>query len=288
MERLSLNSIINYNLQPNSSHFVWARTVYKKETKTLHVIQSGVTCKDYLMDTYIRPWEAMSYPHINHEGQAYLNTPWLAINIPLNNEMAKKRILKFQEWETKQKASVSQFYHDVEKSRQLGQVYYVNFDPQWQVNHAVLSAYFSVMRIYLSGGNLRDIFKSDSRNAICNERNYILQRQTTPYIFDFYMYALKNLYRHSKKIKTPTIYGTQYITHGGSGIFFYTNCVCYDLQYQRLENRNLQWAFAYAKKDENKSNYWAQVYKLYYAYMKRKEKRDNVKMQSLQQKTNRA
>jgi len=54
-----------------------------------------------------------TYPQYSTEVN---ESTWIIINLPQTKADAEKHIKAFQNWELKQKASVSQFYHDINLS----------------------------------------------------------------------------------------------------------------------------------------------------------------------------
>ena len=257
--------------------YLWARAGYDPTTQVVYQIQNAVSCKDHLVDTFLRP--ALSYGYVPSRYSTEVNeSTWLIINLPQTKADAEKRIKKFQNWELKQKASVSQFYHDVNLSVRTGkgQVYWINYDPQWKVNCAVISAYLSIMRIFLSGLDMKRVFDYKSP-YVCNEVNYMKAHYTRPIYIDFIKYSFKNLYRLSKKVTSPTKEATLWIVHGGSGIFNYINNLHANFYYNTV---TLEAIKGYYKSLTD--NYWTQIWEKYFMYLKRKEQR-RVKMQGLQQ-----
>ncbi len=255
----------------------WARAGYNPITQVVNQIQNTVSCKDHLVDTFIKPESSYGYSPTSYSTEVKEST-WLIINLPQTKADAEKHIKAFQDWELKQKASVSQFYHDVNLSVRTGkgQVYWINYDPQWKVNCAVISTYLSIMRIFLSGLDMKRVFDYNSP-YVCNEVSYMKAHYTRPIYIDFIKYAFKNLYRLSKKVQAPTKEATEWVAHGGSGIFYYIN----NLHYY-LYNKTLTLEVV---KDYYKSltgNYWTLIWDEYFMYLDRKEKR-RVKMQGLQQ-----
>ena len=257
--------------------YLWARAGYDPTTQVVYQIQTAVSCKDHLVDTFLKPASSYGYLPSQYSTEVKEST-WLIIHLPQTKADAEKHIKKFQNWELKQKASVSQFYHDVNLSVRTGkgQVYWINYDPQWKVNYAVISAYFSIMRIFLSGLDMKRVFDYNSP-SVCNEVNYIKTHYTRPIYIDFIKYSFKNLYRLSKKITSDTKEATRWISHGGSGIF----CYIINLHTYLFNNTvTLEAVKGYYK--SLSGNYWTLIWDEYFMYLKRKEQR-RVKMQGLQQ-----
>jgi hypothetical protein len=157
-----------------------------------------------------------------------------------------------------------------------GQVYWVNYDPQWATNCAVISAYFSIMRIFLSGLDMKQVFDYNSP-CVCNEVSYIKAHYTRQIYIDFIKYSFKNLYRLSKKVTPPTKEATIWISHGGSGIFYYINNL-----HSALYNKTLTLEAVKGYYKSLTDNYWTLIWDEYFMYLNRKEQR-RVKMQGLQQ-----
>ena len=277
MERITPKNFKTKNDFIEYTYYQWARAGYDPFTQVVYQIQNVVTCKDHLVDTFLKP--ASSYGYNPKDNSATVSeSTWLVINLPHTKADAEKHIKKFQNWELKQKASVSQFYHDINLSNLAGkgQVYWVNYDPQWRVNYAVISAYFSIMRIFLSGLDMKRVFDYNSPN-LCNEVGYMKAHYTRQIYIDFIKYAFKNLYRLSKKVQAPTKKATRWVAHGGSGIFYYINHLHTYLYPKTLTLEKI--------KDQYKSltgNYWTLIWDEYFKYLTRKEQR-RVKMQGLQQ-----
>ena len=257
--------------------YLWARAGYNPTTQVVYQIQNVVACKDHLVDTFLKPESSYGYSPRNYPTEVNEST-WLVINLPHTKADAEKHIRAFQDWELKQKASVSQFYHDVNLSVRTGkgQVYWINYDPQWKVNCAVISAYFSIMRIFLSGLDMKRVFDYNSP-SVCNEVNYIKTHYTRPIYIDFIKYSFKNLYRLSKKVVSPTKEATKWINHGGSGIFNYISTL-----HSFFYNNTLTLEAVKGYYKSLSGNYWTQILEKYFMYLKRKEQR-RVKMQGLQQ-----
>ena len=277
MERITPKNFKTKNGFVGYTYYQWARAGYDPITQVVSQIQSAVYCKDHLVDTFLKPASSHGYLPSLYSTEVKEST-WIIVNLPQTKADAEKRIKKFQNWELKQKASVSQFYHDVNLSVKAGkgQVYWINYDPQWKVNCAVISAYLSIMRIFLSGLDMKRVFDYNSPN-LCNEVSYMKAHYTRQIYIDFIKYAFKNLYRLSKKVQAPTKEATIWVTHGGSGIFYYINNLHANLYSKTLTLE--------AVKDYYKSltgNYWTLIWDEYFKYLTRKEQR-RVKMQGLQQ-----
>ena len=277
MERITPKNFEAKNGFIGCTSYLWARAGYDPITQVVSQIQSTVSCKDHLVDTFLKPSSSYGYLPSEYSTEVKEST-WLIINLPQTKADAEKHIKAFQNWELKQKASVSQFYHDVSLSVSggKGQVYWINYDPQWATNCAVISAYLSIMRIFLTGLDLKLVFDYNSPH-VCNEVNYIKSHYTRPIYIDFIKYAFKNLYRLSKKVVPPTKEATGWITHGGSGIFFYINNLHANFYSKTV---TLEAVKGYYK--SLTGNYWTLIWDEYFMYLKRKEQR-RVKMQGLQQ-----
>ena len=277
MERITPKNFKTKNDFTGWISYQWARAGYDPITQVVYQIQNVVTCKDHLVDTFLRPTSSYGYLPSQYSTEVKEST-WIIINLPHTKADAEKHIKAFQKWELKQKASVSQFYHDVNLSVRTGkgQVYWINYDPQWKVNCAVISAYFSIMRIFLSGLDMKRVFDYNSP-YVCSEVSYIKAHHTRPIYIDFIKYAFKNLYRLSKKVVPPTKEATKWINHGGSGIFYYINSLHANFYSKIL---TLEAIKGYYK--SLTGNYWTLIWDEYFMYLDRKEKR-RVKMQGLQQ-----
>ena len=130
MERITPKNFISTTIVGSYS-FTWARAGYNPITQVVSQIQATVACKDHLVDTFLKP--ALSYGYVPSDYSTEVNeSTWIVINLPQTKADAEKHIKAFQNWELKQKASVSQFYHDVNLSVRTGkgQVYWINYDPQ--------------------------------------------------------------------------------------------------------------------------------------------------------------
>ena len=106
------------------TYYQWARAGYDPTTQVVSQIQSTVSCKDHLVDTFLKP--ALSYGYDpNTFSTEIKESTWIIVNLPQTKANAEKHIRAFQDWELKQKASVSQFYHDISLSARngKGQVY---------------------------------------------------------------------------------------------------------------------------------------------------------------------
>ena len=274
MERITPKNFIS-TIIVSSSYFSWARAGYDPITQVVSQIQSTVSCKDHLVDTFLKPEVASGYLPSQYSTEVKEST-WIIVNLPQTKADAEKRIKAFQNWELKQKASVSQFYHDVKLSETHYQVYWVNYDPQWKVNCAVISAYFSIMRIFLSGLDMKRVFDYNAP-YVCNEVSYMKAHYTRQIYIDFIKYAFKNLYRLSKKVQAHTKEATRWISHGGSGIFYYINNLHANFYSKTV---TLEAIKGYYKSLTD--NYWTLIWDEYFMYLKRKEQR-RVKMQGLQQ-----
>ena len=275
MERITPKNFKTKNDFTGWNSYQWARAGYDHITQVVYQIQNVVTCKDHLVDTFLKPASSYGYLPSQYSTEVKEST-WLCINLPQTKADAEKHIKAFQDWELKQKASVSQFYHDVKLSRTHYQVYWINYDPQWATNCAVISAYLSIMRIFLSGSDMKRCFDYNSP-SVCSDINYIKAYYTRQIYIDFIKYSFKNLYRLSKKITSDTKEATRWVSHGGSGIFFYINNL-----HTNFYNKILTLE---AVKDYSKffkGNYWTLIWDEYFKYLTRKEQR-RVKMQGLQQ-----
>ena len=277
MERITPKNFKTKNDFTGCAYYQWARAGYDPITQVVYQIQKTVSCKDHLVDTFLKPASSYGYLPSQYSTEVKEST-WIIVNLPQTKADAEKHIKKFQNWELKQKASVSQFYHDVNLSVRTGkgQVYWINYDPQWATNCAVISAYLSIMRIFLSGLDMKRVFDYNSP-YVCNEVSYIKAHYTRQIYIDFIKYSIKNLYRLSKKVTPPTKEATRWVSHGGSGIFYYISNL-----HTHLFNKTLTLE---AVKDYYKSladNYWTLIWDEYFKYLTRKEQR-RVKMQGLQQ-----
>ena len=277
MERITPKNFKTKNDFTKCLYYQWARAGYDPITQVVYQIQNTVSCKDHIVDTFLKPASSYGYLPSQYSTEVKEST-WLVINLPHTKADAEKHIKKFQNWELKQKASVSQFYHDVNLSVRTGkgQVYWINYDPQWKVNCAVISAYFSIMRIFLSGLDMKRVFDYNSPN-LCNEVSYIKAHSTRQIYIDFIKYAFKNLYRLSKKVQAPTKEATKWVNHGGSGIFYYINNL-----HTNFYNKILTLEAVKGYYKSLTGNYWTLIWDEYFKYLTRKEQR-RVKMQGLQQ-----
>lgn len=278
MERITPKNFEAKNDFTGRAYYQWARAGYDPTTQVVSQIQDTVSCKDHLVDTFLRPASSYGYVPSQYSTEVKEST-WIIVNLPHTKADAEKHIKKFQNWELKQKASVSQFYHDISLSVRgggEGQVYWINYDPQWKVNCAVISAYLSIMRIFLSGLDMKRVFDYNSPN-LCNEVSYMKAHYTRPIYIDFIKYAFKNLYRLSKKVVPHTKEATRWIYHGGSGIFYYISTLHTYLYPKTLTLKAIK---GYYKSLTD--NYWTLIWDEYFMYLKRKEQR-RVKMQGLQQ-----
>ena len=277
MERITPKNFKTKNDFTGWNSYQWARAGYDPITQVVYQIQDAVSCKDHLVDTFLKPASSYGYLPGNYSTKVKEST-WIIINIPQTKDDAEKHIKAFQNWELKQKASVSQFYHDISLSVRdgKGQVYWVNYDPQWRVNYAVISAYFSIMRIFLTGLDLKLVFDYNSP-YVCNEVSYIKSHYTRQIYIDFIKYSFKNLYRLSKKVVPPTKEATLWIVHGGSGIFYYMSNL-----HGAFYNKTLTLEAIKGYYKSLTGNYWTLIWDEYFMYLKRKEQR-RVKMQGLQQ-----
>ena len=277
MERITPKNFKTKNDFTGWTSYQWARAGYDPTTQVVYQIQNTVSCKDHLVDTFLKPASSYGYLPSQYSTEVKEST-WIIVNLPQTKADAEKHIKKFQNWELKQKASVSQFYHDISLSAPAGkrQVYWINYDPQWATNCAVISAYLSIMRIFLSGLDMKRVFDYNSP-YVCNEVSYIKSHYTRPIYIDFIKYAFKNLYRLSKKVTSPTKEATEWINHGGSGIFNYISTL-HTFFYNNTVT--LEAVKGYYK--SLSGNYWTQILEKYFMYLKRKEQR-RVKMQGLQQ-----
>ena len=277
MERITPKNFKTKNDFIGYIYYQWARAGYDPITQVVYQIQDVVSCKDHLVDTFLKPASSYGYSPSEYSTEVKEST-WLVINLPQTKADAEKHIKAFQNWELKQKASVSQFYHDVNLSVRTGkgQVYWINYDPQWKVNYAVISAYLSIMRIFLSGLDMKRVFDYNSP-SVCSEVSYIKAHHTRPIYIDFIKYAFKNLYRLSKKVVPPTKEATRWINHGGSGIFNYINTL-----HSFFYNNTLTLEAVKGQYKSFTGNYWTLIWDEYFKYLTRKEQR-RVKMQGLQQ-----
>lgn len=277
MERITPKNFKTKDDFTGFTSYLWARAGYDPITQVVYQIQNVITCKDHLVDTFLKPLSSYGYLPSKYPKKVNEST-WLIINLPQTKDDAEKHIKAFQNWELKQKASVSQFYHDISLSVRdgKGQVYWVNYDPQWRVNCAVISAYLSIMRIFLTGLDLKQVFDYNS-HTVCNEVTYIKSHYTRQIYIDFIKYSFKNLYRLSKKVVPPTKEATRWISHGGSGIFYYINIL-----HTYLFNKTLTLEAVKGYYKSLTDNYWTLIWDEYFKYLTRKEQR-RVKMQGLQQ-----
>ena len=277
MERITPKNFKTKNDFTRWTSYQWARAGYDPITQVVYQIQDTVSCKDHLVDTFLKPLSSYGYLPSKYSTEVKEST-WLIINLPQTKADAEKHIKAFQNWELKQKASISQFYHDISLSVRdgKGQVYWVNYDPQWATNCAVISAYLSIMRIFLTGLDLKLVFDYNSPH-VCNEVNYIKSHCTRQIYIDFIKYSFKNLYRLSKKVVPHTKEATLWIAHGGSGIFYYINIL-----HTYFYNKTLTLEAVKGYYKDLAGNYWTLIWDEYFMYLKRKEQR-RVKMQGLQQ-----
>ena len=112
MERITPKNFKTKNCFIEGFYYLWARAGYDPITQVVYQIQNTVSCKDHLVDTFLKPASSYGYLPSQYSTEVKEST-WVIINLPQTKADAEKHIKKFQNWELKQKASVSQFYHDI-------------------------------------------------------------------------------------------------------------------------------------------------------------------------------
>ena len=116
MERITPKNFKTKNVDFTGWYsYQWARAGYDPITQVVYQIQDAVSCKDHLVDTFLKPASSYGYLPRNYSTKVKDST-WIIVNLPQTKDDAEKHIRAFQDWELKQKASVSQFYHDISLS----------------------------------------------------------------------------------------------------------------------------------------------------------------------------
>ena len=89
---------MNFTASPYSGYFCWCRAGYVKAGDEIKQLQDWVTCKDYVMDTFLKGRTIGSFFGW-HSSKKVLDTNWILFACPHSIEVMEKNLAIFTQWE---------------------------------------------------------------------------------------------------------------------------------------------------------------------------------------------
>lgn len=244
---------MNFTASPYSGYFSWCRAGYEKTTDEVKQLQDWVTCKDYVMDTFLKGRFINSFFGYN-SSKEILDTNWILFAYPHTIEKMTQHLEVFNQWEVANGFKPATYILESIPNEKLTLVAF-NFDDEWRTNNSILSLYFSMLRqVIMTGGTT---FTKDEEQNRTNEDRYHKQynfsnsRAFIKLCFNNPRYCLeimKNALDYNPNIGFLTSLRINPL-HGITGLFYWI----YQWYYESYGKPNLQtnpslyniWAFVY-------------------------------------------
>lgn len=159
---------MNFTTSPYSNCFSWCRAGYVETTDEVKQLQDWVTCKDYVMDTFIKGRTISSFFGCN-SFKKVLGTNWILFTYPHSIKVMEKNLAIFTQWEVANEFKPATYILESLPNKKLTLVAF-NFDDDWRTNNSILSLYFSMLRqVIVTGGTT---FTKDGELNRTNEDGY--------------------------------------------------------------------------------------------------------------------
>ncbi len=181
-----------YSFYDNKS-FLWGKCYRDKESNFVGV-QSPVSCKDYIVDTYFNTVtsgykEQAEFVLNKYDPSFYILCP----NMELKQKILKHVKTHINKYEEKHGFKLTEAY-DVECTcvRDANYNKYIicfEYDPMWMMNATAMSVYLSMIRTYIYSTQTTD-FDTVKLDAVrdCNEYTYYSQLSTNQKHLISYLY----------------------------------------------------------------------------------------------------
>ena len=159
---------MNFTTSGYSGHFSWCRAGYVKTTDEVKQLQDWVTCKDYIVDTFMAGRSLGSFFGCTSPKEI-LDTNWILFAYTHSIEVMEKNLAIFTQWEVANGFKPATYILEFLPNKKLTLVAF-NFDDEWRTNKSILSLYFSMLRqVIVTGGTT---FTKDGELNRTNEDGY--------------------------------------------------------------------------------------------------------------------
>ena len=157
-----------FNSNPYTGYFNWCRAGYYKDKDVIDQLQDWVTCKDYIVDTFMKGRNLSSFFGYNASKEV-LDSNWILFAYPHSIEVMEKNLAIFTQWEVANGFKPATYILKYLTDKKLTLVAF-NFDDEWRTNNSILSLYFSMLRqVIVTGGTT---FTKDGELNRTNEDGY--------------------------------------------------------------------------------------------------------------------
>ena len=142
---------MNFTTSPYSGYFSWCRAGYVKTTDEVKQLQDWVTCKDFVMDTFIKGRTIGSFFGCKSPN-GILDTNWILFVYPHSIEVMEKNLAIFTQWEVASGFKPATYILKYLTDEKFTLVAF-SFDDEWRTNNSILSLYLSMLRqVVVTGG----------------------------------------------------------------------------------------------------------------------------------------
>lgn len=242
-----------FNLNPYIGDFSWCRAGYYKNKDVIDQLQDWVTCKDYVVDTFMKGRNLSSFFGCNSPKEI-LDTNWILFAYHHTIEKMTQHLEVFNQWEVANGFKPATYILKYLTHEELTLVAF-SFDDEWRTNNSILSLYFSMLRqVIVTGGTT---FTKDGELNRTNEDRYNQQynfsnsRAFIKLCFNNPRYCLE-IMKNAPDYDSNTGFLTELRIvpgHGITGLFYWI----YQWYYESYGKPNLQtnpslrniWAFVY-------------------------------------------
>ena len=166
----SINKTFNSN--PYTMYFSWCRAGYYKDKDIVVQLQDWVTCKDYVVDTFMEGRNLGSFFGCNSPKEI-LDSNWIFFAYPHTIEKMTQHLEVFNQWEKDNGFEPATYL--LEKYPHNLTLVAFHFNKEWRTNNSILSLYLSMLRqVVVTGGTT---FTKDGESNRTNEDSYHKQYQ---------------------------------------------------------------------------------------------------------------
>ena len=160
-----------FNSKPYTGYFSWCRAGYYKDKDVVDQLQDWVTCKDYVVDTFMKGRNVSSFFRYDASKEV-LDSNWIFFAYPHTIEKMTQHLEVFNQWEVANGFKPATYILEYLTDMKLTLVAF-NFDDEWRTNNSILSLYFSMLRqVIVTGGTT---FIKDGELNRTNEDAYYKQ-----------------------------------------------------------------------------------------------------------------
>ncbi len=156
-----------FNSNPYAGYFSWCRAGYSKNRDVIDQLQDWVTCKDYVVDTFMKGRNVGSF-FGSDASKEVLDSNWIFFAYPHTIEKMTQHLEVFNQWE-KDNGFEPATYLLERRPHHLTLVAF-HFHEEWRTNNSILSLYLSMLRqVVVTGGTT---FTKDTELNRTNEDGY--------------------------------------------------------------------------------------------------------------------